>query len=575
MKSDVRILHITDFHLRDPDGVEEHLRKGFFKEYLNPLLELIRAQVEGPIAAVVATGDFVDRGKVANYSHASVLLNYIADGLGLTKANLAVCPGNHDVVYDLERAGKTSEARREYEEFSKAFSNGSAVKRTERALLCKMGDTVWGLMIDTTLGGSDAGSPGLLPNNELDDIVNELVMSVPPEDLLVVGTHFSLQTFPDTFVDYEEAGWTAKHVWSQGYPLKKRIAKVRTASPTLWLCGDSHLPDECRFGLTYYVMTGRLGIAPGPDDSRVVRQAKVICFAADDSPGHVLTFSFILPGHEHQAHYGDWSAESRGIRAAPAEPSDKRLLGVTSAVDPEAIGTSKSKPQPNLELLSGELQEQIISTIRRHNLYTLGRFTTSSDKYTSLSWISMGPLLNEPGLLPAIVNEMARWLRQKFGTGDTESLGDECVLIGIDCWGAVLASQISVLTGAQNFCIGARSHGEHYTSSEKIGERVLSAIRSTKAVVFVTDVVVTGHTLELLYDEIAGKFRDFNPLTLDWMCLSIVADGSQPLITDCTFIKNHCCACTGLPRPVISTANLPDESILAPTLALTGSAPTL
>lgn len=570
MKKEARILHITDFHLRDPGGTEEHLRKDNYEEYLKRPLALLREHAGGPISCIIATGDFVDRGKADNFAHAAIILNHIAVGCGLNASNIAVCPGNHDFDYDLEVAGDPDAARAAYRTFSRQFGNKDPVKESKRTTLCKLNDNLWALMIDSTIGGASIGGPGNLADEEVDDLMTNFLSIVPDDDLLVVGTHFPVQTFPDTFLDYEEPGWTSKHVWSLAYPLKTRIALKRESSTTAWLCGDSHAPDECRLGSIYYVMTGRLGIAPGPDDSRIVRQAKLLCLPATETPARVLTLSFELPGHEPQAHYGVWLAELREIRTVTQATLPSPLL-VGTLSPPEDLRTPKVKPQRNLELLSEEVQNQIVSTIRRQSLYTLGRFTTSSEQHVSLSWVSIGPLLNEPGLLPGIVDKMVRWIRARFGIGDMESAAPNYVLIGIDCWGAVLASQISVLTGAENFCIGARSHGEHYTAAERIGTRLLAAVRNAKAMIFVTDVVVTGLSLKQLYDDIVEKIHDFNPINLEWLCLSVMADGSRPLIHECTFIRTHCSACITIPRPVLPTSAFPDESLLPSTLALTES----
>lgn len=570
MEATSRILHLTDFHLRDPNGHQEHLRKDFYEEYLKDFLQLLQDHAGGPVSAIVVTGDFVDRGNAANFGHAGEIIEFIAKSCGLAPANVAVCAGNHDIAYDAESAGERDKAREAYRAFANNFANNTPIKQSTRATLCKVSENVWALMLDSTLGGTTIGGPGGLDDAEIDEIVTEFVAVVPEDDLLVVGTHFPVQTFPDSFVDYEEPGWTAKHVWTKAYPLKRRIAEKRQAGKTVWLCGDSHLPDECRIGAVYYVMTGRLGIAPGPDDAQVLRQAKLIVLPSDDeTPAQAITFSFEIPGFEPQANYGIWRAEVREIRAVTSPASSTQLLSSKSTIR-QSAGSPKSKEY--VQLLSTQLEEQIIATVTRQKLYLLGRFTTSSERLVSLSWVSIGPLLNEPGMLPAVSDTMSRWLRETLGIGDSESAAPRCVLIGIDCWGAVLASQVSVLTGAENFCIGARSHGEHYTSSEKVGARMLAAVREASVVVFVTDVVVTGRSLELLYRDIVDKIRDFNPLRIEWLCLSLMTDGARPLLGDCGFIKAHYSACVSLPRPVLDVAALPNEDVLANTLALAGGA---
>ena len=203
----------------------------------------------------------------------------------------------------------------------------------------------------------------------------------------------------------------------------------------------------------------------------------------------------------------------------------------------------------------GGLDTRILEVIAHHDLYTIGRFHTSDD-YASLAWISIGPLLNEPGILPSIISRMAAWLRRK---AEEKSLQPkEIVLLGIDCWGAVLASQLSVITGSPNFCLGARGAGKYSTSHEAVSDSVCKRVAESKLVVLVSDVVATGRTMAWVHEQLITKIKS-SPI---WWALCIIADRAQDRSRHLSFLEDFGVACGNLRMPIVSTDAIPDERIL-------------
>jgi predicted MPP superfamily phosphohydrolase len=94
-----RLLHITDFHISDPRGSDEVLSADGAAEYLKSLANAVyEATGDQGVDAIVATGDYVDKGRVSNFEYAQSLLVQLAENLRLPLACVATCIGNHDLV---------------------------------------------------------------------------------------------------------------------------------------------------------------------------------------------------------------------------------------------------------------------------------------------------------------------------------------------------------------------------------------------------------------------------------------------------------------------------------------------
>ena len=91
----VRWLHLSDFHfsaamLEDAYDAEKVIR---------PLLELIeqRRQIAGPIDLLFVTGDIANRGAARDYEVASRYFDRLIEAAVITKEQVWIVPGNHDV----------------------------------------------------------------------------------------------------------------------------------------------------------------------------------------------------------------------------------------------------------------------------------------------------------------------------------------------------------------------------------------------------------------------------------------------------------------------------------------------
>jgi hypothetical protein len=570
-------LHITDLHIDDPVSGPELLRKGKYKEYLGDLAHTIRANGISSLHAAAVTGDFVNCGKTGNLAHAGDVVGFLLAEFGLKDENAAMCLGNHDVDRALEQAGKFSESRKPVNEFMSRFANGTRSQTVDsvrdRAVLCRPSPGIWCLMLDSLLGcdKAHAPDPGKLNTPTESDGILELVQAVPQDALLVIGTHYTVDASVGRQAAWEDEqpDWYNRHVWTDCTPVKERIQRVRRVpGNTIWLCGDIHREGSVCVGGVSYITTGRLGTRSTKSESPILRQATVV----EHSERGIRLLKATYSTSESRAEYGDWKAEwvdlprdsgsLTGV-AAKGTTTDPSKVTPTSAdrdriVSPLSATAGQQKRVDNVTLISAEMEEDILKSLRDKRLYVWGRFETSGSEVL-LSWISVGPLLNVPGRLGAAVNQMGKWLSSQLAEKTITT--DRVLLIGVDCWGAVLASQLSIVLNVQNYCIAARGRGEYHTIHESIGDDVQQAVAQSQAVVLVNDVVATGHTQLWVYEKLCAGLDAGIAKELTWLSLSVFTDPDQPLAADCSFIASHGTACR-IKRPFLSADRVPGDDLV-------------
>jgi orotate phosphoribosyltransferase len=550
MTAEYNILHITDLHLEAFDGTKEHLRKRFFKEYIDGLVDLVNGQ-SLQIDFVAMTGDFVDKGRTENFIHIIEIIDYLVAKFKLDRSRVGVCIGNHDYKYKEEPNDGTNsqEVRKPFSTFAGNFCNGKSEKNNERGSLSRIEENLFFLSIDSTLGSHHEklkGKPGNISDEEIDIIVNDFVKdSVPSGSVLLIGCHYPIEMFPDSVGYSSEDDWTANHFWAKAAHLRNRINAQRGLKK-IWLMGDTHMPDHLRYQHddVFYVMTGRFG---GSTDSRkpsyLFRQCKVVS-TKENGQDIVTTFSFEMAGHEDSSMGGRWRHEVSDIRSLhmPLKTIEK----------PESDNTAAElKSRVAIELISDVIQETLVNRVIEFDLYLFGRFITSSNK-TSLGWISINPLLNETKLLASIVTKTSDRILEKILCAP-----EEAAIVGIDFWGAIIGSQVSVLTGVTHYCVATRGNGQYHTSMEFRNQMLYNRVKSVAEIVIISDVVSCGGTIE----KIIGSIFQINP-KIKVHLVSVVANTSSINFTDQPNIISFGSFCVAIKIPIVSNDFLPDERML-------------
>lgn len=571
------ILHVSDFHVREPESEYELLRKRFFREYVRRLKHSLAAYGD-VINAIVATGDFVDKGKVENFQHAATVLNELALSFGVPAEKVFVCTGNHDIDRSLDATGDENGAREAYREFASKFGNSTAVGDAF-AQLVRPTDDVALLLLDATLGAHGQNRPAVLTPRVRDDVMDLITSKVSDSDQLILAAHYPIypaSSPPHSAWAENNADWHAHHGWYSAVPLVDRIANWRRGHDTLILFGDIHQEHHTAIedGAIRHIHVGSGRFGTCEHDSQIRRQANVIRMHGDVQ---LVVAEWEMNTHPGQSELGEWRCTDKGmtrinrafavgssISPAITEPGpDVQIL------PPQEAAPAGVVPEPQrttgmvgVELIDAVLERTLIRTITDKRLYHLGRFRTIADEVT-LGWVTIGPLLNTGVNLIEVIERIAEWAIRRT---QQLNVAERLVIIGIDAWGAAIGTQVGLMLNAFSFCVGTRGGNHNYVINELVNKELLDRIRSATAVLLVTDAVGSGRSLRSLYDEIAAQLG-IDPEGVTWLAASILCDSLQFPKPALGFLTAHGTCCSALRMPRVPVDMIPPETIVPPILS--------
>lgn len=538
---DWSILHITDFHIDDPSSENEFLRDSFYDEYIKLLFDSILSNYKKKIDLIIITGDFINEGKIINFDHAYKIIMLIAKKCEVPITKVIVCNGNHDL--DLT----STDYKLKYLEFSKKFANAN------NELTNCLNDSVFVKFenLNCLMFNSANCDKGNLIKTEgsIDDfnLILTKVKQIPSNEFLIIGSHFPVYP-PRSGIDiHEESDFINNHIWRESIPHVKRIEQFRSEDKTIWLFGDIHRSEAYSINNNCYFYTGKFG-GIYDDDSQLRKQARIISFNDSTDIINYFIFNYEMPGHVKQPFYGQWECLS-----------DSLEIHTGRNIVKEDMAKEEIK-NPKLQLISRDLENEILNCIQQQQLYFLGRFKTSSENNYVLSWVSIAPLLNTKKILKSLINYMGIWLQNQLNIEQIWNT-DDSIIIGLDSCGAILASQLSVRLGIMNFCIVSRADGKYHTQHEFIRNEMIDVINSKKNIIIISDVISTGVSIKKIYDRISSQVK--SPSDKKWYALSIIHDPTQKdKIEKLDFIESHGSACISLKMPIISKDELPGEELL-------------
>lgn len=85
-------LHISDLHFKSGENYDQDV---VTRAFINSLPNLLSRY--GPIDAIFVTGDVAYSGKKDEYDIADVFFQRIIETTGVSRENIFIVPGNHDV----------------------------------------------------------------------------------------------------------------------------------------------------------------------------------------------------------------------------------------------------------------------------------------------------------------------------------------------------------------------------------------------------------------------------------------------------------------------------------------------
>lgn len=523
------ILHITDLHLDHFEGDQEFLRKGFYREYIDRLYESVEAKALSlKIDYLIITGDFINKGKVENYADVETIIEYIAIKFNVAKTGICFTIGNHDYKWKEIATETELKLKEPFVNFRNKYIS-TYITDSENYFFTKLKEDVFFLSIDSTWNSKD-GNPGVFSTSDEDSLIETLKEHINEKTTLLIGCHFPIVEFDNSFLAMEETNWHEKHLWIKGNTIRDRIKRLKTSN-TIWFHGDVHASDQKIIENEIFVQTSKFG---GPKDtSQQRRQAVVICI--DEAIISKITCNYVFPTHSQHQNLGDW------------ESSDLQELRVINPIQ-----ELKTIQENNLSAYNQEVEKEILRLIKEKELYKFGRFHIS-DEYISLGWVDINKLLSDKGLLNRISDKCFELIKANLSSHNT----NETLFLGIEMIGGILASQLSVRFNIKNSVIPLRSKLNHYSEFESNHSSSFKNISEIKDIFIFLDLISSGNTITNFVEEISTV----NP-NINIHIISIISNDIENKIEFIPKTKSYTTFCTKLKIPLIKHNEMPEESFV-------------
>ncbi len=525
------ILHITDLHLYDiSNSSQEYLRKGYYKTYIGNLIDTLKSKNIN-IDFIIFTGDIIDRNKYQNFEHAKEILKYLYVELNINEKSIGVCIGNHDFDNKLNKENKLEEARKNYYSFAENYVNGYAtIIKKDYYTISKFNENVAFISLDATYDSQT------IPSKLSDENINQLIEDIQKAkingyEIVIIASHYPLVHFPK-YPFPDEEGWYDSHYWRSGSFLRIRIEEILTNVRKLWLFGDTHQPGAWTNNSSTYVMAGRFGtkIEGIEEDnikylSKINRQASVI--KIEDNKIHIDIIQHFSLEHNESSLRGKWAIDK--------------------------LETSKIELIRPI-IIDADIEKKILRRIIQEKLYRFGRFSTNST-YDILGWIFINDLLNNHSLLTEIIYSCKNFIDDKILAIERETL-----IVGIDHWGSIIGSHLSILTNIKNFPLPSRGNQQNYSKSELLEQNKKLFEKKYNSIILIIDVVNTGKTII----ETIEKLNNILKLESNckFYCISVISDVEQKKNKELLNLNSFATFCGALRQPLVQKTFLPSIIML-------------
>lgn len=537
----MNILHITDLHINNPKDHEEALREAFYPEYLDKLIQKINN--DQSIDFIFVTGDIVNHAKVDNYSHAFEVLKYFSIKLNVPIENVYVINGNHDVDRKTGSLNEFNAFAAQFNTNKNKLTSGTRYElykaTKDNAILCL-----------NSIGSSFANGHSSPLNNAIKD---EIVCAVRKNkicNLFVLSHHpaESYETQNQAPFDESDNMWSEKHIWPDGGSLYKRLSSKSTISGLgFWFAGDVHRNEYALIDGSRVLSVVSCLNATSKSTSKRLPEVRVI---SENNYKKSTLYCYSFSGHNGTGLEGEW--ESKESPAYPigndnqaSEKQDKN----TVTIEPIQTTILSSK----ISLICEEFEKQIHDEIANRRLYEFGRFDTST-KLISLSWVSTQGLLQDYPLFSKVINSFKKQIE---GLIPKEVNKKECILIGIDLWGAILSSRLGTATNIPNCCVAIRSQRDSYDEAERINKTLKNIVQGKKIIFVISDVIATGRSISTTYDTLKGTNHS------SWYNLAILCDPSQNRGSCFENYTGNYYLCGSVKMPIIENDKLPSLDLLS------------
>lgn len=537
----MKILHISDFHLSEPQGFNEILSKSFYDEYIFKLKDALSEAPE----LIVITGDIVDKGNASNYAHAKLIIDYLIDTLKIEKDKILICPGNHDFNKDTGACVLSNDITSEYQTLEDKRFRFISINNETTALILDSMDLNNG--INKSADFNDEDTHQLLTH----------IKNKKPKTLIIISHHPPLAPNSQTHSPFDEKndGYNEKHIWAYGSYILQRLRQIPyNGLNVFWFCGDTHRPEFCAYQnfAHIHVCPSFNLIIPKNEDSKdgdfssyILPTVGLIDVAAPKDSRH---YYYEPEGHKGRGFLGNWKQREIELTNLSTQGTKKESLSKT----PATILQSQELKNGEIELLDSDINQSIKEFISKNKLLNFGRFDTNKD-ISATAWVRTQPMFNDYKLYDSLVKVFIKKVRQLTLSVDSQQL----LLVGVDHWGSILASRISQSCDIRFSAIAVKNNRNNYDSFETFNPNLLKEIKNKKIVIVVSDVISTGYSVRRVFDELSEHTN-----SAKFYNLAVLADPEQDRPNILSPFSKTFTACDAIRIPLIENTKLPCLSIV-------------
>lgn len=548
----MNILHITDFHIRKPKPTEtdthfEALRVNFYEEYLETAFDIIQEKID----YIIVTGDLVDRGLVNNFDHVNAIIINFSKKLNVSEDRIFLTNGNHDTVRDTGDKSEFINMRNHYDK-SKVIISSDA-----RYTIYKINDSIGVLSLDSIGSNHKTGLSEGLGTHLSDKIIQE-VKSNCFERLFVLSHHPAQSYATQNQAPFDESNpkWSEEHMWPGGGNLLNRLSSTTTVKKAVyWFSGDIHRPEYTIIDQRKHLIVGSSlnsvdGLPPAiPPTINILN----ICEVEDTSELIQIKREHI--GFNNTGIAGNWvrstfSPSYFGQKIIPNEVVEKEIK-LPQEETKEIVKINKN----NHSLIDKHTENILYKNVADRGLYHFGKFE-SPHHSTSLGWVSISGMLNDSSLYLKVINGLKTKVEEIISKKVRKS---DCIFLGIDHWGAILAARLGAAMNIRSCCIAVNDENRAYDSLEVLNDELISVVSKKKMIFTISDVISTGYSV----NKVANSSL-FNSKS-NWYAFCIIFDPIQDRGDILSNYSHTYYLCGKISVPVIRKDYLPDEKILKPT----------
>jgi len=272
----------------------------------------------------------------------------------------------------------------------------------------------------------------------------------------------------------------------------------------------------------------------GSNDGKIHPQARL--FSSNNIESSQLC-TYQIKNFKGTSLLGNWKKED--INAVIQKTSPKKIAVVEKQQEPIT--------HYDFQLLSPELEREIYNCVKTEKLCKFGNFKEKTG-YTSLSWVSVTGLFQDQGIYSQVILKFRKKIKSIIDCSEYDC-GDY-IIVGIDNWGAIMASRLGAATNINSCSIAIGNNNSSHLEEEVVNDKLKNILSSKKGVILLTDVISTGRTLA----DILGNL-DISE-NVSTFIFSIFFDNNQEHPVSFEKYMHLYAACTSVRLPIIQSSKL-------------------